>query len=599
MPMAAVSTGVMMAKDGRIVTSGKDQTVKLWKADGSAIATFPAFTEPAFEAVITYDGSNVIGGDWNGKTVMWSVAEPKVATELLPNPPSLEQQQVTLAAQLAEVEKAAASADAAVANHQKSLDAAGAAHAGLIKQLADTKSNLATINQQKVAAERALADLKTQRATEDQKRQAAVTLVAQLEKQVNDATAQMQTFAGQATAATVRRDAATKQRATIAADLAGVRSGMEKLKADAASNLNQITLRELDIAAKQRAASNAQSQAEAKRKAAEVRLAELNEMIAASIETIRPINEQLGAAKLGQGKATGAIAALSAKIAESQKEVDAKNAAIAALKKQIAEAKDDTEKQSLSESLAAVQGELQSANASKAATEKQLADTKAQKEAFDQQVVQLSSQVAELTQKQTELTSGRDAAQQTLTSLTTSRDTAAKVTAGITDQQMTIAGQRAEAAKMTEEVVGKIALLVARETELTQAQTQLDAQLAADEAARVAAEAKVTELKAAAEASTAKLAAAKTEQQAATTLVSQLDTKIKAQPAVIAKAAADIGKLTAAIPNLEKRIADEKAKMDQLNQSLAAAKQSAATAGDRRSGQAKARRHQNRIGRLQ
>ncbi len=105
------ATGVMMAKDGRMVTCGKDKTVKLWKSDGGAITTFPAFTEPALEVVITHDGSKVIGGDWNGRTVMWNTDDSKIAKELPANPPPLEDQQATLGAQVAELEKAAAAAE--------------------------------------------------------------------------------------------------------------------------------------------------------------------------------------------------------------------------------------------------------------------------------------------------------------------------------------------------------------------------------------------------------------------------------------------------------------------------------------------------------
>ena len=65
-------TDVMMAKDGRIVTCGKDSTVKLWKNDGNLITTFPSFSEAALEAVITHDGSKVIGGDCNGRAIMWN-----------------------------------------------------------------------------------------------------------------------------------------------------------------------------------------------------------------------------------------------------------------------------------------------------------------------------------------------------------------------------------------------------------------------------------------------------------------------------------------------------------------------------------------------
>ena len=76
-------TGIAMGQDGKIVTSGKDRTVKVWNADGSAVATMPAFSEPALEVAISHDSSRVIGGDWNGRTLMWQISDPKINTELL------------------------------------------------------------------------------------------------------------------------------------------------------------------------------------------------------------------------------------------------------------------------------------------------------------------------------------------------------------------------------------------------------------------------------------------------------------------------------------------------------------------------------------
>ncbi len=158
---AGGATGVMMAKDGRIVSCGKDNTVKLWNPDGAAIATLPAFTEPALEAVITHDGTKVIGGDWSGRTVMWTIADPNQAIELDPNPPSLETQQAQLVELIAELEKTSAEADANLAKAQTTAQAAAAAHTAMAAKIAEVNALINQSAAAKAAADKLLSDLQT------------------------------------------------------------------------------------------------------------------------------------------------------------------------------------------------------------------------------------------------------------------------------------------------------------------------------------------------------------------------------------------------------------------------------------------------------
>ena len=74
----------------------------------------------------------------------------------------------------------------------------------------------------------------------------------------------------------------------------------KKVKTDATSKLNEITKREIDVTAKQRASAAAEGKAEAARKTAETSVAELNKQVAANGQAIKPINEQLTAAKAAQ-----------------------------------------------------------------------------------------------------------------------------------------------------------------------------------------------------------------------------------------------------------------------------------------------------------
>ena len=180
------ATGVVMARDGRMVTSGKDKTVKLWNADGGAIATMPAFAEPALEAVITHDGSRVIGGDWSGRTVMWEVADPKKFVELRANPPHLEQYKASVAEQIAKLTADLAAATTAETAQQKQVDTGKAAHAGMTAKLAETKAALAKANADKAASEKAMAEMLTQKLAAEKTLATGKASMAMLVKQIDE-----------------------------------------------------------------------------------------------------------------------------------------------------------------------------------------------------------------------------------------------------------------------------------------------------------------------------------------------------------------------------------------------------------------------------
>ncbi|MFM9066691.1 MAG: c-type cytochrome domain-containing protein, partial [Planctomycetota bacterium] len=101
---------VAYAADGRIITGGKDNTVKAWDGNGAAQKTFPAMPEAALKVAITHDGLRVLGGDWQGNVKMWNYADAKELTVLAPNPPTLEVVAQQAAARVAPAQAAATAA---------------------------------------------------------------------------------------------------------------------------------------------------------------------------------------------------------------------------------------------------------------------------------------------------------------------------------------------------------------------------------------------------------------------------------------------------------------------------------------------------------
>ena len=77
------------ARDGRIVSTGRDKTAKLWAPDGAALRTFEAFGDLALGVAITHDGTRVIATDWTGEARVFKAEDGALLARLETNPPTL------------------------------------------------------------------------------------------------------------------------------------------------------------------------------------------------------------------------------------------------------------------------------------------------------------------------------------------------------------------------------------------------------------------------------------------------------------------------------------------------------------------------------
>jgi WD40 repeat protein len=78
--------GAQYARDGQIVTCGRDNTARVWKADGSQAAKFEGFTDLPSKVVFSHDGQRVFAGDFTGKVWVWEMKDKKSVGELTTNP---------------------------------------------------------------------------------------------------------------------------------------------------------------------------------------------------------------------------------------------------------------------------------------------------------------------------------------------------------------------------------------------------------------------------------------------------------------------------------------------------------------------------------
>ena len=115
---------------GKIVTAGRDKTVKYWDGEGKALKTLGTFPDIAMEARLSHDGSRIIAGDWSGQIAVWQTADGKKVGSLTGNPP-------TLSTRLS-------GANTLRENSQKALAAAEAKHTPLAEaeaKAADTQAD--------------------------------------------------------------------------------------------------------------------------------------------------------------------------------------------------------------------------------------------------------------------------------------------------------------------------------------------------------------------------------------------------------------------------------------------------------------------------
>ena len=563
------ATGVVMARDGRMVTCGKDKTVKLWNADGGAIATMPAFAEPALEAVITHDGSRVVGGDWSGRTVMWEVADTKKAVELAPNPPRLEELKSEVAGKIASLKSAVDAAVAAETAQQKQAETDKAAHAAMTAKVAETKAALAKIASEKATSDKMSTQLQTQKAALDKTLADAKASMIALKKQLDQAQVSIAAEQKLLAEAITRRDKATADKALIDGKIPGLEEQHQKLKSVALESIAKLTDRDVELAAMKQASINAEMNAEKARKASEVMLTQLNAQLAEAGKVVQTLKQQVDAANLQLKKDGESEAAAAAGVSSAVKAVEAAGSLLAKAKQQLEAASDEAAKKAAADGVAKAEQEVNKANAQKVESDKQLAEKKAVTINTTKTVEQLKQKMAESLTRQSSLMSKIPALKQQMEGHLLARDTARKQTAGIDTQLAQVASEMAVAVQAKDEAVKKMAVYVKDISSLKAEQQRLAGVVGSGTEAKSKAEKKISELVLVRDAVKPKLEASTQQVEKMAGTLASTTGKLNAQVAISSKHAESIKQLTASVPGLEKQVAAAKTKMDASSAALA------------------------------
>lgn len=77
---------VSYSRTGLIATAGRDNTARIWKADGNQAGKLDGFTDLPTKVGFSHDGERVFVGEFTGKVRVWTVKDGKPVGELTTNP---------------------------------------------------------------------------------------------------------------------------------------------------------------------------------------------------------------------------------------------------------------------------------------------------------------------------------------------------------------------------------------------------------------------------------------------------------------------------------------------------------------------------------
>ena len=284
------AASVEFARDGRILSCGRDRVTKLWDQNGAQQRAFEAFGELALRVTFCDETNRAIAGDWTGEVRVWNAVDGVRLGALTPNPPKLAER-LTAAEQLLV---------AKTAEHKPVAAAYQVAQAAATKAKTDLATAQKTAAESKTKSDAAAAALNaatqtlTKATSEQQATAKAVTDMQTGLPELKDASAK----ALEASA----KQAADKE---IAAAAAALKANLDKRVAElavsqktAAEKAAALEKAKADLAVKQKAATEAATA-----------LATAQQLVTNLTPLVKPAEDKAIAAKAAADAATAALTA--------------------------------------------------------------------------------------------------------------------------------------------------------------------------------------------------------------------------------------------------------------------------------------------------
>lgn len=354
---------VRFARDGRLVTAGRDRVVRIWDGNGNKQRDFEGFNDLALRAVMTFDDASVIGADFSGEIRAWDARDGRRLANLAVNPAPiaarLEQTNHLLAAargeaesltkQLAPFQNTVAGAAAQLAQVQGKVAAAEQAlgkQTAAIQQLDGAfKAKVAATGEAKATVQ-AAEQLVAQTASAQSAADAAANQSVQAEKTAMDAVNSARAAAEKALTAKTAHDPAllaaakslgaaqTPEAAAGAAEALAkeAQKAVELVQAVAATGSRVSTARQelARIVAARAAAPQAAANARLVARAASL-------AVPSARDALARVDQEKAAAEKALAEARGVVPGLTNQLASAKKELEQATAAKTAAEKALAE----------------------------------------------------------------------------------------------------------------------------------------------------------------------------------------------------------------------------------------------------------------------
>jgi len=373
------------AKDGRLLTTGRDRVARVWDQNGAKQREFEPFGDLALEAVFTHDESKIVAADWSGEIRVWDIKDGRRLTNLAVNPAPLatrielakrelstaQAEAESLKKQLTPLQNAVGTASTAVTQIQSKValvEQAAAKQAAFVGQLDAALKSKQAASLDSLATSQAAEQLASQSATAQSAAEKAIAQSIQAEKTATDAVSAAKAATEKALADRTAQDPAL---ASAAAALKAATTAEASVKA--AAELVKQSQRSVELTQALAATGAHQSAA----------IQRLNESIAAKAAAPRAAASARAAAK------AATLAVVSARQAATHSDQEK-----AAAEKALSDARATL--QTTTAALAATKKELDQANAAKAAADKALADKSAPLDATIAKVQALKAELEAL-----------------------------------------------------------------------------------------------------------------------------------------------------------------------------------------------------------
>ncbi len=144
---------VRFAKDGRLISAGRDRVAKLWDQNGAVQRQFDPFNDVALQAAFTHDEQAIVAGDLSGEVRVYELKEGKRIGDLPSNPEPVAVRLEKLTKALAEAQSAADAGAKELASLQAGAQAQADALAKAQQALAEAQQAAAGATGAVTAAE--------------------------------------------------------------------------------------------------------------------------------------------------------------------------------------------------------------------------------------------------------------------------------------------------------------------------------------------------------------------------------------------------------------------------------------------------------------